>query len=551
MPKAKQPRVHRPAEKVIPYFRLPNAVFTSILDKRYKASTLKVLLYAMRADSGFLKRITLTLGGVRTGTGCGKEAISEGLKQLVNDGFLIKLNARSDYRLGNIFNINNSDDEAANGTDTDADGQVPVSNPLDQAAYADQLFAIWKEVKDPDEDEPDGEARKRAESWASKRIKANGEPLREFRMAAEFFVEHGHETKDKDGNYRDQATYGFKGFMKICSMFFTHATARSVPSGDYSVVDLGPSEAIFNDDKSSGFTRESLPIGITDRSNINASFIIDKDEDGSFSYRQGEITSPEELASIYEHAFELVGVPVAILCDKKAMTKCAEDYSGFLKGAHVGQVVRLIKYAKWLSTTEGQKDYFEKHQFVYHTARTLFGDAWALIKKADKAEAQWKEEERRKIESGERRNEHLNSIRMSLSYIANDYTNFGFGREQNRDLLERGAQCLERDYGRPGVGTLPQDIVDGLRCLSTLGALDIPECLSDAFGMDLWVPTFEWVTDDSLKARLNRAWNETESAKVEAIMANFRSNSPGFNYSASSASTTEPLQSPPQQHDVD
>lgn len=102
-----------------------------------------------------------------------------------------------------------------------------------------------------------------------------------------------------------------------------------------------------------------------------------------------------------------------------AMSKCAEDFAGMLKDADTARIVCMIGIAKGISKNESQQEYFSTHSFNYHTGRSLFGDTLSAIRESETNRAKMIAEEKRKIESGERRDDYMRSIMIALGNYAN------------------------------------------------------------------------------------------------------------------------------------
>lgn len=475
------------------FYQLPYIVIDLVLNSDLNKGALLVLLFAMKADQGNHrlgkdrdKALKLGIDRVVTGTKCGKKTVIDGLRVLVEKGFLEKVDNVGSYRLGRMFDEHIPVEEVVSVGDKENREEPPQSR-LEPQQYAEELFTVWNDIKalDNERETLDNEARENAEAWVSRRIKVGGNPAIDFRTSLEYFLAHGHEHPLKDGTVRDPGAYPFKGFIKICDMFFNHAiqaTAKKVaqepinPSREVVPVALPVAKA----------HNESLPTASSSITDWYSSFITGTDAESKPIYRQGKINSVDELTLVYEYSFEQLGMRAKVRGDKSAEQKCAEDFADMSSWIDIDGVVSLVAIAKKIS----EKDpYFITKPFIYHTARTVFPKALEIVREGVLERAK----EQKKLETGELKQDYIEDLRLRLSFIACYHA-------QDRDYeiptplthLYRIVENWVRDYGRPSQNDLPNDIIDGLRSLFKLGVITIPETLSDAVGSEPWEINFEW-----------------------------------------------------------
>lgn len=535
--------------KVNPYCMLAYTALARALQSNLNSVALRILLFAILADRGnHRERLCLGLTRVCTGVECSRNSAVAGLRSLVACGLLIKLDGQGHYRLGAVFDkyipidtgsAESADDLAeqdSQGLDADEQG---VDEPGDEKqgdarqesegpgggepaagapaaeSYADAMHAIWNELADENGMEPtlDAEGRRRAEKWAEKRIKAGKDPVADFKMTLELFLERGHTVPLGDGEERNPRAYSFNGFMNVCQMFL-----RRVPTKQRREMEKTEDGAHQHDGESAvaesvaAITADSLmPENISDIPEVDASFVTGTTPDGRFIYKKEAIESVEELARVFEHAFDLSGHCVKVLGVPKAMKKCAEDFEGILACADAKTVVLLVGAAKKMSELEQQRAWFSKHPFGFSTAHTLFEDAMGRIAEesvfADACNAAygWQHDPREALQT------HSKRILRDLSRIADDLAMFGAGgvREERIAGCARSIGLLEHDYGCLTAGSLSTDIVDGLWCLATLGVINIPEKLSNAVGEKPEQPDFDWAKchcDATTGEKLRNMW---------------------------------------------
>lgn len=503
--------------KYNPYFQLPYAVIDVALVNKLTAGALRCLLLAMKADRGNRKKLKLGIDRTSTGTRSGRNAVIKGLDQLVGCGLLVEVNDRGDYRLGAMFDKYIPDESVALndivGDDDSPSHSTPESN-------AEKLLIVWNDRVSESQKEPelDEIGKERAEDWARARIKAGTDPVEDFEAALDNFITDGHKVPLEGGKPRDPGQYHFAGFLKVLPMFLKRARASKVKES-------APEPYTPPDTNTSASTPQPVHGDGTDAGQIEdpdisqkySSFILGKDKEGKFIYREGKIASAEELAWVFEHAFSRVGVPVD-MGRGKAVGKCIEDFQGMLAGKSVRQVLHMVAAAKAISKTEAQQEYFSQHSFTYHTARTLFGEALQDVMMRDAQRAASAAKYKNELESGELREKHFNSIRNCLSSIAWDYRatemHDGIRTYRISDLYQSITGLIE-DYGNPTLGELPQDIIDGLRFFSAIGSITIPENLSSAVGIGPYEPTFDWIKEQDLQIAVEEVWRK-ESGGAEA-----------------------------------
>lgn len=471
------------ARRTHPYFDFQHNAIDAILKAKLNGVSSRILIFAMQADRGKRGKIHMGLNGIVTATGAGKNRVVEGLRELVAKGFLIKINDLGDYRLGTMFDKFVSEDTVPAIGSVHEPHVLPV-NQCSPDSYSSKMHFIWRELKDIDRVEADmgKTAIVRAEKWAAERVHADSDPLTDFRKSVQYFLEHGHELPLKGGKPRSPMAYDFRGFMNVCQMFLQLATAAEA-------------KAVASNTQSGA--NSIVPAA------LHESFISGQHSDGSFMYREGAVSSSQELAAVLEHAFGQVGEKVKIIGNKKTEERCEEDFAAIFQTMDISRIVDTVRFAKSFSESD---EYFAQRPFTYHTARTLFSKVQALFQRSGNRRAEAKAKEQRQIESGERREEHLHSLRLALSYIAYDITAPGTIRDDHLKMLNQTAIDIEKDYGRPRPEDLPQDITDGLWCLSIFFDFKIPESLTDAIGTKPLEPVFDWANDDRLEARLYKMW---------------------------------------------
>ena len=499
-------------KKVNPYFQLSYSGIKALLEKRLNGVPTRIMLYAFLADRGEHKTIRLSINRVCIATKAGRNNVIEGLKTLAKEGFLVKVNDRGSYRLGEVFD--KFIDSPSPEIDITSDDQIQIEMSPQETALADELFSIWERLTGFDQKESrlDEEARNRAESWAAKRAKAGGEPACDFRTSLGFFLEHGHEYPLQDGKDRVPKNYSFKGFMQICDMFLQHATrTESDNSGDtlppytvssFSVPANTYTENNVNDQAPNSCNPQKYP-----------SFIKGKDGKGKFVYSKNRITSARELGLVLEHSFGLLGINEIICANDAAMKKCTEDFHDLFDDVTPYQIARMVIIAR----EESKKDnWFSGKPFTFYTARTIFQKILADVKEADGICAEMEAERVIKYQTGELLEEFFQRLRLDLSYMSNDLVGPLKEIWSNRlDSVRRTITEMENAYGHSSFEKLPQDIIDGFRCLAILGGLNIPEELSHVVGRGPWDPNFDWCDEERIKTKLVDMW-QFKSSLVSA-----------------------------------
>ena len=495
MSKAKGSSPHTPPEgmRINPFFQTPFMVFSAIKDGKIGCVASRILALAIIADHGYGKGLKLGIDRVIAGTKCGRKTAINGLKALVDNGFLVKIDEhRGLYKLGPLFDKFIPIEEIVTADDV-RDGEDMPQSRVESESHANRLFAIWKELMGADQGEFDSEARKRADKWAVKRIEAGADPVSDFTTATQYFLEHGQAVPLPDNKPRNPQNYTFKGFFKISTMFLKLAN-----SAEGKPIAIDSNTHLSNP----GAAKPHAEIASTAVPQKYSSFIVGENEDGSFIYDDSEITTVSGLILALEHAFSLIGGN-AQLTSPKAREKCAEDLNVFFKDADASRVVRIIRGAKALSRND---DYFTGKPFTYHTARTIFPQVLDVMKESDEDRA----EQKRRLENGELKAEYLRSLRNVLNGSVFHFRTLGEPWDSDSKELKRIANSYYRDYGNPAQGDLPQEIVDGLHCLSIMKIIRIPDALLEAVGPKPDEPNFTWCESASFYTDLMEIWHSQD-----------------------------------------
>ena len=515
MPKPKASSSHTPPEgmQINPFFQTPFMVFAAIKDEKISCVASRILALAIIADHGYGKVLKLGIDRVIAGTKCGRKTAINGLKALVDNGFLVKIDEHQGlYKLGPLFDKFIPIEEVVTVDDVRDDEDMPQS-------LVESLLAAWNELVEPSKQESglDGVAKKRANQWAGNRVRAGADPVIDFKIALEYFLAHGHEHPRENAKPRNPMAYNFKGFLRVCHMFLN--IAQTVEAGvTQSASMLDENETAFTQ-VSGSITKpaENRNIGIPEK---YAKFIKMKDEDGKFQYRESEIVSVEELALVYEHAFEQFGIPTAVRGNKTAIKKCAEDFEGLLKGADAHHVIHMVAVASDLFKND---HYWQGKPYNFHTARSKYSDALVTVGEITKVR-----NERKRLR--QKYHDDIQNVLVNIAECIADisenpdpaHSDFSEQVEELENYLHDYAAELEQEFGRPDAGDLPQRVVDGIRCFSTLGVLTPPESLLEAIGTGPWEPSFDWLEDITIpkSVSLCNTWldkNKNGSQKPKAV----------------------------------